>query len=86
MQKTADGVNVWFWSRWDPTVPHEIKTGADNVNPGLAWGLPAAKFPVTTCDYASHFNAHQIIFDLTLCVSLSYPIPRNDMYELFLYI
>jgi hypothetical protein len=27
---------------------------------------------LTNCDYVSHFNAHSIIFDLTLCVGLSH--------------
>lgn len=69
MQKSATaGINVWFWSRLDPTVPAAVRTGGKWIFPDLTWGLPGATFPSDGCDYASHFNAHQIIFDLTLCV------------------
>lgn len=38
------------------------------------WGIPEAYFPLgsggdSTCDYESHFDAHQLVFDLTFCVS-----------------
>ena len=38
-----------------------------------SWGIPAANFPFLPnyCNYDEHFDAHQIIFDLTFCVSLS---------------
>lgn len=73
MQKTAtDGINVWFWGRGDPRVPSGIGHGWDSVKIDASWGMPDAIFPVApSCDYASHFNAHEIIFDLTFCVSLS---------------
>ncbi|KZP11625.1 glycoside hydrolase family 16 protein [Athelia psychrophila] len=68
MQKSAtEGINVWFWSRNDHTVPAAVHTNNDMVYPDSTWGSPGATFPSDTCDYASHFNAHQIIFDLTLC-------------------
>jgi hypothetical protein len=77
MQKTAaDGINVWFWSRTDPTVPDEVRSGRNSVSPDSSWGWPSAAFPSTSCDYASHFNAHEIIFDLTLCVGVSFAFQR----------
>ncbi|KIM83377.1 glycoside hydrolase family 16 protein [Piloderma croceum F 1598] len=67
MQKTAaDGISVWFWSRMDPDVPAEVRNNNDSISP-KSWGMPSAWFPSTNCDYASHFNAHEIIFDLTFC-------------------
>jgi len=79
MQKTAaDGISVWFWSRRDPNVPDEVRSGEDSISP-KSWGMPSAWFPSTNCDYASHFNAHSIIFDLTFCVSLWVPFePTRD--------
>lgn len=70
MQRTAAGINIWFWSRTDPTVPYEVSSGTRSVSANSSWGLPSAAFPFTSCDYASYFNAHAIIFDLTFCVSL----------------
>jgi len=67
MQKSASqGINVWFWSRDDLTVPQDVRYYLDTIFPE-SWGLPNAAFPLGSCDYNSHFNAHQIIFDLTLC-------------------
>lgn len=71
MEKSAnEGINIWFWSRKDTTVPDEVRKGSDSLSPSIdEWGLPDAQFPVASCDYGSHFDAHAIIFDLTLCVS-----------------
>ncbi|KAA1471764.1 hypothetical protein DENSPDRAFT_837832 [Dentipellis sp. KUC8613] len=69
MQKTrARGVQVWFWRRDDPNMPSEIRSGSGvlaPINPG--WGRPAATFGCESCDYDQHFNAHQLVFDLTFC-------------------
>ena len=71
MQKSASaGINVWFWSRGDASVPAAVRGGGDWVAPDATWGSPGAAFGNVTCDYESHFNAHSIIFDLTLCVSI----------------
>ncbi|KAI0675187.1 concanavalin A-like lectin/glucanase domain-containing protein [Trametes maxima] len=71
----TDGVRVWFWSRYDPSAPPEVKAppyptllGQESVYPTPAWGEPEAVFPLCDqCDYASHFNAHSFVFDLTFC-------------------
>ncbi|KAH8118462.1 hypothetical protein DFH11DRAFT_1502630 [Phellopilus nigrolimitatus] len=68
----TEGVYIWFWGRNDPSVPSEIKQnvlGIDlSVSPDKSWGTPDAHFPSTTsCDFATHFDAHQIVFDLTFC-------------------
>ncbi|KAF7980782.1 hypothetical protein HWV62_36845 [Athelia sp. TMB] len=68
MQKSVSaGINVWFWSRDDASVPAAVRKGGDWVAPDATWGCPGAAFGNVTCDYESHFNAHSIIFDLTLC-------------------
>lgn len=68
MQKTeSQGIKVWFWSRDDPGVPTAVSLGLDTILPSQSWGLPNAAFPPDSCDYTSHFNAHQMVFDLTFC-------------------
>jgi hypothetical protein len=72
MQKSKNqGINVWFWSRNDPAVPPEVRDGVAQVSPSSSWGIPDASFPSDMCDYDSHFNKHQMIFDLTFCVRSS---------------
>ncbi|TDL28057.1 hypothetical protein BD410DRAFT_894166 [Rickenella mellea] len=68
MQRTAqDGISVYFWSRNDARVPAVVKYGAPLIVLDPTWGAPEAYFPKDSCDYSTHFDAHQIIFDLTFC-------------------
>ncbi|KAJ7132809.1 glycoside hydrolase family 16 protein [Mycena crocata] len=68
MSRSSTGIYMWFWSRSDSGVPMEVAQGLSTVNPDPdLWGQADAAFPADTCDYTSHFNAHQIVFDLTLC-------------------
>lgn len=70
MERSHDkGVKIWFWSRNDPNVPDVISQGYPFCSPDASWGTPDASFPPANCDQESHFNAHQLVFDLTLCVS-----------------
>ena len=74
MSKSRDyGIQVWFWSRNCPDVPPEIAQGGlfkgDLLFPNPTWGEPAGDFPPDSCKYDQYFDAHQIIFDLTFCVS-----------------
>ncbi|KAJ7262238.1 hypothetical protein B0H12DRAFT_1104943 [Mycena haematopus] len=42
------GVVVWFWSRYNPSVPMEVSQGLSTINPDPAlWGEPDAVFPTT---------------------------------------
>ncbi|KAF9003020.1 concanavalin A-like lectin/glucanase domain-containing protein [Cyathus striatus] len=66
VERSATYIKVWFWARNDGSVPAEVKNGASTVNPDN-WGVPAAYFPNTSCDFPSHFSAHNIIINLTLC-------------------
>ncbi|OCH84667.1 hypothetical protein OBBRIDRAFT_741233 [Obba rivulosa] len=65
----SDGIQIWFWSRNDPHVPHVVRNeSTPMIAPASSWGIPDATFPIgDTCDYESHFDAHQMIFDLTFC-------------------
>ncbi|KAJ6586860.1 glycoside hydrolase family 16 protein [Mycena vulgaris] len=68
MQRAPCGIYMWFWSRDDSAVPLEVSQGLGTVNPDQAlWGVPDAAFPTDGCDYASHFDEHSIVFDLTFC-------------------
>ncbi|KAI0630245.1 concanavalin A-like lectin/glucanase domain-containing protein [Trametes polyzona] len=71
----TEGVRVWFWSRYDPAVPPEIRYGPlpdffgqKSVYPSASWGQPEAYFPLRDqCDYGTHFDPHAFVFDLTFC-------------------
>ncbi|TRM69606.1 glycoside hydrolase family 16 protein [Schizophyllum amplum] len=74
LSRTENEISVWFWSRTDPSVPHEVSQSSQMIripSPGPTWGTPDATFPLSNnggdCDYQSHFDPHHIIFDLTLC-------------------
>ncbi|KAJ7084326.1 glycoside hydrolase family 16 protein [Mycena belliarum] len=68
MQRGSCGINMWFWSRDDPNVPLEVSQGLGTINPNQGlWGEPDAVFPADSCDIAAHFDAHNIVFDLTFC-------------------
>lgn len=59
------GIKVWFWPRGTLTVPPDVRSGEEIVNPDL-WRTPTAYFPTgDNCNYEEHFDAHRIIFDLT---------------------
>lgn len=75
----SSGIQVWFWPRNSPDIPPEICEGAEVLTPNPTWGAPAANFPMypNYCDYNSHFNAHIIVFDLTLCVSALFYSPST---------
>lgn len=59
---------MWFWSRSDPSVPEEVRRGAESLHTE-SWGLPEAVFPADNCDMESHFGPHRIVINLTFCVS-----------------
>jgi hypothetical protein len=68
LERTPTELRVWFWSRGDGSVPADVKNGAQNVDTSK-FGTPSADFPSTSCDLKSHFGAHNIIINLTLCKS-----------------
>lgn len=66
MERNEKSIKVWFWARSDPSVPSDIIDGASSISPD-GWGIPAALFPSTYCNFPSHFQQHNIIINLTLC-------------------
>ena len=72
MKRTQeDGIYVWFYPRDDPTVPDEIRSGGGHIEPNVDhYGMPDARFPSSkSCDFKTFFASHNVVFDLTLCVS-----------------
>lgn len=70
LHRSSDqGIKIYFWSRSDYTVPLELRFPRGRIRPDYTWGIPQAVFPFTEDCSPDHFNAHQIIFDLTFCVS-----------------
>ncbi|PFH49979.1 glycoside hydrolase family 16 protein [Amanita thiersii Skay4041] len=68
MQRSRKGgINIWFWSRNDWTVPSDVKYGSPNVTIGWNWPPPDVRFQYEQCDYDAHFDPHAMIFDLTFC-------------------
>ncbi|KAH7910214.1 glycoside hydrolase family 16 protein [Hygrophoropsis aurantiaca] len=66
MERTNDYISIWFWERSDPFAPTDATTGASSIDTSN-WGTPAAYFPNTDCDLATHFDASNIIINLTFC-------------------
>ncbi|KDR71891.1 hypothetical protein GALMADRAFT_102381 [Galerina marginata CBS 339.88] len=66
MERSPTYIKVWFWARNDGSVPAEVKNGGSQTNPNN-WGTPVAYFPNTSCNLAQHFQANNIIINLTLC-------------------
>lgn len=67
----ASGTQIWYWPRYSKSIPYEILWG-NSLTPNNGWGTPAANFTMVpgSCDYSEYFDAQQIIFDLTFCVSI----------------
>ena len=68
MKRSWEGISIWFWPRNSTTVPLAVSSGSDNMTPDDSWDIPDATFPSTTCDYGSYFDAHQLVFNVALCV------------------
>ncbi|KIJ67434.1 glycoside hydrolase family 16 protein [Hydnomerulius pinastri MD-312] len=66
MERTTDYISVWFWERGDASAPSDATSGASTIDTSN-WGTPAAYFPNTDCDLATHFDANNIIINLTFC-------------------
>lgn len=66
------GINIWFKERWE--LEFLLKGGGPICVDLFTWGLPDAGFIWNECDFDSHFNAQNLIFDLTFCVSWFIPL------------
>ncbi|KAJ8590237.1 glycoside hydrolase family 16 protein [Rhizopogon salebrosus TDB-379] len=69
MEKNHEkGISVWFFRRWNMPL-----VGAEPNLDLVLLTVPDAYFPTQdndedcNCSYPDHFNAHEIIFDLTFC-------------------
>lgn len=60
---TGNGIRVWFFP--PGAEPDDLKEGSTSVDPS-GWGTPGANFPIANSCH-SQFDAHQIVFDITLC-------------------
>ncbi|KAF9019941.1 glycoside hydrolase family 16 protein [Hymenopellis radicata] len=58
------GISVWFFSRSD--VPDSISGNSSSISTDNL-GTPTANWPTGGCDIDSHFEAQNLIFDITLC-------------------
>jgi len=58
------GIQVFFFTR--NNIPADLIRDAPLPN---TWGLPAARFPSSTCNPYQFFQDHSVIFDTTLCGS-----------------
>jgi len=58
---TSSAISIYFFSR--SSIPSDITAGAPNP---ANWGLPMAQF-AGSCDIASSFKNHSIVFDTTFC-------------------
>nr|BAC67687.1 putative laminarinase [Phanerodontia chrysosporium] len=66
MERTNSFIKVWFFPRNAGNVPNDIASGPATINTDN-WGTPTAFFPNTNCDIGSHFDANNIIINLTFC-------------------
>lgn len=71
MDWRADGIRVWSFPR--DSIPADILAGQPTT---AGWPVPDYDFTGPGANIASHFNAHQIIFDLT------YPSPFLTLYPM----
>ncbi|KAH9479409.1 putative endo-1,3(4)-beta-glucanase [Psilocybe cubensis] len=56
------GIKIWRFSRGN--IPADITS--KNPNPA-SWGVPAANFPSSSCDIASHFFEHNLVINTSIC-------------------
>jgi hypothetical protein len=76
MERSIHGVFIWFYSRCDPDIPWTVRNESAALDTNQFVKSPDAAFYCDNCDYNSHFDAHEIIFDLTFCASIfTLPLP-----------
>ncbi|KAH7920553.1 glycoside hydrolase family 16 protein [Leucogyrophana mollusca] len=66
IERTGTYISIYFWERGSTSVPSEVKTPGSTINTST-WGTPAAYFPSTDCNFATHFGPHNIVINLTFC-------------------
>lgn len=67
--ESGKGIRMWFWDK-SQNLPDDISNPGKTVNPD-GWGTPNADFGKLKCsggsDGSNQFDAHKIVFDITLC-------------------
>ncbi|KAH7909590.1 glycoside hydrolase family 16 protein [Hygrophoropsis aurantiaca] len=66
IERTSSYISIYFWERGSTSVPNDVKYPGFTINTST-WGTPAAYFPSTDCDFATHFGPHNIVINLTFC-------------------
>ncbi|WFC98894.1 hypothetical protein MYAM1_001627 [Malassezia yamatoensis] len=65
----GSGIRVWIWDQ-SQSMPSDVSKPGNTVDPDQ-WGTPAADFGRLSCegggDATDLFDAHKIVFDITLC-------------------
>lgn len=79
-RSTSDGIFMWFWGRDDPNVPDDV-ADEERVIDTSTWGEPEGVWAASGCNVGQHFDAHEIVFDLTFCVSTSSLALRYAMWS-----
>ncbi|KAF8550835.1 glycoside hydrolase family 16 protein [Imleria badia] len=83
VERTSNHISIYFWERGSSSVPSEVKYPGGSVDTSAwvinsyKWfetthqysnqGTPAAYFPNTLCNFASHFGPLNIIINLDFC-------------------
>ncbi|KAH8690908.1 putative endo-1,3(4)-beta-glucanase [Talaromyces proteolyticus] len=63
MEWTDEFIQIFFFDH--ANVPYDLASGDPNP---ASWGQPAARF-MGDCDINSHFQNHNLVFDITFCGS-----------------
>ncbi|KAF8442810.1 glycoside hydrolase family 16 protein [Boletus edulis BED1] len=66
VERTTSDIKVYFWSRNDSSVPHQVGWSYDIIEPDT-WGQPAAAWSNEKCDFADHFGPHSIMVNIAFC-------------------
>ncbi|KIJ63521.1 glycoside hydrolase family 16 protein [Hydnomerulius pinastri MD-312] len=66
IERTSSFVKIFFWERHSMSVPTDVTNPGSTINTEN-WGVPAAYFPDTDCNFATHLGPHNIMIDLDFC-------------------
>ncbi|KAN0087656.1 glycoside hydrolase family 16 protein [Tylopilus felleus] len=66
LERTVTDIKVFFWSRHASSVPVQVESPHEVIEPDT-WGQPAAAWSNDKCDFPKHFGPHNIIINLTFC-------------------
>lgn len=65
MRRDSSAITIWFWP--SGSEPEDVSSSAQVIDEST-WGTPTATFPSSDqCTLDDHFDAHQIVLNLTFC-------------------